>query len=117
MREKEAMKKEVNAYIQRLSSLERIAMAGEISFMLAHELKQPLGVIHNYARGITRLLNKNTSIERSMLEPVIKKIDDQSKKAALIIDHVRNYAKNKERNKIPVDVNFQRFSTPYPEVA
>ena len=79
-------------------------MAGEISFMLAHELKQPLGVIHNYARGITRLLNKNTSIERSMLEPVIKKIDDQSKKAALIIDHVRNYAKNKERNKIPVDL-------------
>ncbi|WP_370757548.1 hypothetical protein [Parasutterella sp.] len=39
-----------------------------------------------------------------MLEPVIKKIDDQSKKAALIIDHVRNYAKNKERNKIPVDL-------------
>lgn len=104
LREKEAMKKEVNAYLQRLSSLERIAMAGEISSMLAHELKQPMGVIHNYARGITRLLNKNTSIERNMMESVIKKIDEQSKKAALIIDHVRNYAKNKERNKIPVDL-------------
>lgn len=39
LKEREAMKEEVNAYIKRLAYMERIGMVGEISSMLAHELK------------------------------------------------------------------------------
>lgn len=105
LKEREAMKEEVNAYIKRLAYMERIGMVGEISSMLAHELKQPLAVIHNYARAITRMLAKDIVPDRPTMGSVIDKIDDQCDKAAKIIDHVRSYTKDKEKTKTVLDLS------------
>lgn len=105
LREREAMKEEVNAYIKRLAYMERIGMVGEISSMLAHELKQPLAVIHNYARAITRMLAKDIVPDKTTMGAVIDKIDGQCGKAAEIIDHVRSYTKDKEKTKTVLDLS------------
>lgn len=105
LKEREAMKEEVNAYIKRLAYMERIGMVGEISSMLDHELKLPLAVIHNYARAITRMLAKDIVPDRPTMGSVIDKIDDQCDKAAKIIDHVRSYTKDKEKTKTVLDLS------------
>lgn len=102
--EKRKMEDEVKQYTERLSALERMDIVGELSSMLAHELKQPLAVIHNYARGLA-VHAENNNINGSMLRTAIEKIDAQSTKASDIIDHVRSYAKNKNRDVKPIDLS------------
>lgn len=61
--------------------------------MVAHELKQPLTAIHNYADGLHRLARKGINIESDMLLDTVERIDAAGQNAVQIIDHVRGYAK------------------------
>ena len=92
MREKEAVEQDAKLYNERLIAFERVGLVGELSSMIAHELKQPLAVIRNYARGLNRAI-AHDAVDPEMLKSVITKIDAQSTKASDIIDHVRSFAK------------------------
>lgn len=94
IREKEAIERDVKLYNERLSAFERVGLVGELSSMLAHELKQPLAVIRNYARGLSRTL-AHDDVNVELIKAVISKIDTQSTKASDIIDHVRGFAKRR----------------------
>lgn len=94
MREKQAIEHDAKIYNERLVSFERVGLVGELSSMIAHELKQPLAVIRNYARGLSRTLNHD-EVDPELIKSVITKIDQQSTKASDIIDHVRSFAKRK----------------------
>ncbi len=99
--EKHRMAEEAERYNKKLVASERVGLVGELSSMIAHEVKQPLAVIRNYTRGLKRALaHGNTDPE--LLQTVLEKIDRQSTKASDIIDHVRSVAKQKLPNARPM---------------
>ncbi|MCF0254290.1 MAG: PhnD/SsuA/transferrin family substrate-binding protein [Duodenibacillus sp.] len=76
----------------RLRAMERASITGILSTMVAHELKQPLGAIMNYADGI-RTLAKMPEVDRAMLDMAAGEIQAETGRAGQIIDRVRLYAK------------------------
>lgn len=91
--EKRRVEEEAKRYNERLVAMERAGLVGELSSMIAHELKQPLAVIRNYARGLSRTMARGGSADPEVFRTVLAKIDSQSTKASDIIDHVRSFAR------------------------
>ena len=91
--EKRRVEEEAKRYNERLVAMERAGLVGELSSMIAHELKQPLAVIRNYARGLSRTMAHGGSTDPEVFRTVLAKIDSQSTKASDIIDHVRSFAR------------------------
>lgn len=91
--EKRRVEEEAKRYNERLVAMERADLVGELSSMIAHELKQPLAVIRNYARGLSRTMAHGGSADPEVFRTVLAKIDSQSTKASDIIDHVRSFAR------------------------
>ncbi len=80
----------------RYEQLERLSTVAQMSNIVAHELRQPLAAISNYATGIRRR-QKNGSLEESTLLFALGKIISENDRANEIVEHVRNYAKKRER--------------------
>lgn len=103
MDEKSQAEEREKRSLERIAALERTGIVGEISTILAHDLKNPLAIIHNYARGIKRLIQSKSDISPDELEQIIQSIDEQSVKASAMIDHVRSYAKLRRRETSIID--------------
>lgn len=99
--EKHRIAEEAERYNKKLIAFERVGLVGELSSMIAHEVKQPLAVIRNYTRGLKRALAHGNA-DPELFQTVLEKIDRQSTKASEIIDHVRNVAKQKLPNAKPM---------------
>lgn len=95
---------------ERLDRMQKMSVMSMLSNMVAHELKQPLGVISNYTEGIRDWLRETSRAEQSkgllanesapdweLLETALSEIESQNRRAAEIIDHVRGYAKGEAR--------------------
>ena len=80
---------------QRMEALQKAGAIGQISSIVAHELRQPLSSILAYAHGLHRLLERGARPNEQMLESVIEKIEQQAERADLIVTKVRDYAKEK----------------------
>ena len=78
-----------NEYISRL---ERTGIVGQMSSMIAHELKQPLATVANYSRGLLRRIDKGTADKETIVK-ILKEIEYHTNRASEIVDHVRSYAK------------------------
>lgn len=83
--------------LKRLSQMEKRGILSQLSHMFAHELKQPLSTVVNYANGLKMYGEQKT------FDPIvgqgIEAIASESSKAAQIVDRVREYAKSSR----PVD--------------
>ena len=99
--EKRRMSEEAERYNKKLLAFERVGLVGELSSIVAHEVKQPLAVIRNYTRGLQRALAHGET-DPVLLHTVLEKIDRQSTKASDIIDHVRSVAKHKHPEAKPM---------------
>lgn len=64
-----------------------------MSSMIAHELKQPLGTISNYTRGLLRRIERHQADEETIVK-ILKEIEYHNDRAADIVDHVRSYVKS-----------------------
>ena len=91
----QAMQKERLAE-KRFEELEHIASVSQISSIVAHELRQPLAAVTNFAMGIRRRV-KNKTITDESLEFALQRILAENQRASSIVDHVRNYAKKHEK--------------------
>lgn len=93
----------------KLRTMEKLSAVGTLSSMAAHELKQPLTVVNNYAGSLRRRLMRS-DVPREVLIEAIAEIEESGLKAAEVIDLVRGYATNKERTFVRTDlsVNAQR---------
>ena len=58
---------------QHIANLERTGIVGQMSTIIAHELKQPLGAITNYGNGLLRRLGRG-DVEREKLELALREI-------------------------------------------
>ena len=95
MREKETLRRLADEERERMSTLERAGIAGQLSSMIAHELTQPLNAVVNYARGL-RIRHSRKRLDDSTLDETLARISDQGMMASEIVNRVRGYAKNGE---------------------
>lgn len=82
----------------KFESLQKLGIIGQMSSMIAHELRQPLSTLRLYAQGLQRKLERGEwSVEQS--SEVLNKIVTQAERAEQIVQSVRNYAKSKRSAK------------------
>lgn len=91
--EKEALAKQQEQTNEYIARFERTGIVGQMSSMIAHELKQPLGTISNYTRGLLRRIERHQADEETIVK-ILKEIEYHNDRAADIVDHVRSYVKS-----------------------
>lgn len=92
--QKEVAESDAKQSRRRLSSLERAGVISQMSSMIAHELKQPLASISNYAAGLREHWKAAGKAPGAMEERAVGAIAEEAGRAAAIVDRVRAYAKN-----------------------
>jgi PAS domain S-box-containing protein len=84
-----------------LAHFSRLSLMGEMATGLAHELNQPLTAIHNYARGGIRRLRAGP-VEPAVLLEALQEIAGQAARAGEIIQWIRNFARRREPECVPL---------------
>lgn len=84
---------EANQARQHIATLERTGIVGQMSTIIAHELKQPLGAVNNYANGLLRRLARG-NLDQAKLEEILHEVVRQTSRASEIVERVRAYAKH-----------------------
>jgi two-component system sensor histidine kinase TtrS len=92
LEERKKMEMQAIASRDHIANLERTGIVGQMSTMIAHELKQPLGAITNFANGLLRRLRRGKFDEETFAQ-ALTEIVDQGSRASQIVDRVRSYAK------------------------
>jgi signal transduction histidine kinase/ligand-binding sensor domain-containing protein len=87
-----------------LAHLSRVAMLGELSGSLTHELNQPLTAILANAQAAQRLLQRGP-VERVELAEILSDIVDDDQRASEIIRRLRLLLKKGEITREPLDMN------------
>ena len=87
-----------------LTHLSRVAMLGELSGSLAHELNQPLTAILSNAQAAQRFLAR-PQINRAELEEILGDIVDADRHAGEVIRSLRLLLKKGEVQRQPLDAN------------
>lgn len=88
---------------RKLDLMEKNLALVQMCSLFAHEVKQPITNILYYASGLKLLLAQLQKTSPEVGE-VIGKIQDQAKRTAEIVDHVRSYAKQDARKIQKVDL-------------
>ncbi|HTP42110.1 MAG TPA: PAS domain S-box protein [Nitrospiria bacterium] len=97
---------ELDAARQRneLAHLSRVAMLGELSGSLAHELNQPLAAILSNAQAAQRFLAREDA-DLDEVREILKDIVAEDKRAGEVIHRLRLLLKKGEVQRQPLDVN------------
>ena len=78
-----------------LTHLGRVAVVGELSATLAHEMKQPLAAILANARAARHLLEVD-QVDTAGLREILEDIAADDRRAGAVIDHVRSLVRKDE---------------------
>jgi PAS domain S-box-containing protein len=97
--EQEKERKEATAQIIQSSKL---ATLGEMATSVAHELNQPLNVIRMASGNVLRKLSKGTA-DSEYLNDKLERIEEQTVRAAAIIDHMRMFGREAKEHPEPID--------------
>jgi two-component system sensor histidine kinase TtrS len=79
---------------EHLEALQKMGALGQVSGMLAHEMKQPLAAISFYLDGLRLLLKRGAIGPSDLLEEPLSEIEVQMRKADGIVEHARQYARS-----------------------
>ena len=86
-----------------LGALERKNIVAQMSGMIAHEIKSPVGAIRNFA-AVVKILLKDAIAKNPNAKTAVESIDAEALKIAGIVDRVRGYVKNRTANHAPTDL-------------
>ena len=89
---------------RKFEALERVSIVGQMSSVVAHELRQPITAIGNYANSVMRR-KKNQALTDEALTWALQRINAESERANAIIEHVRSYAKTKATAKSVINLS------------
>ena len=78
-----------------LAQVSRIAVAGEMSAVLAHEVNQPLTAAANYLQTARRLLERPDA-DNGRISEIVAKGVEQTERASDIIRHLREFTRRGE---------------------
>ncbi len=76
----------------KMNALQKVQAVGQLSSMIAHELRQPLTSIRALARGLARFAEQGKCTP-AMLSENLAVIGEQAQRADAVIERVRSYAK------------------------
>ena len=76
----------------RFQALQKVGIIGQMSSIVAHEMRQPLSSILLYTHGILRRLEGSESANDAVVK-TLGKIQNEAKRASAIVDQVRAYAR------------------------
>ena len=97
--EQERERKQAAAQIIQASKL---ATLGEMATSVAHELNQPLNVIRMASANSRRMIAKD-DIDPEYLNAKFNRIEEQTARAAAIIDHMRMFGREAKESAVLVD--------------
>ena len=103
-RELEAANERHRTLLEQFSHVGRTSAIGEMASSLAHELKQPLGAIANYAEGCLIAL-KAPDPELGEVRSVLERLLAATMCAGRIIEQVRRFVTRHEPTREPFDPN------------
>lgn len=89
---------------ERLTHFSRLSTMGEMAAGLAHEINQPLSAIATYAQACQRFVRSPSRDDADVLE-ALEQISTQALRAGEVIRRLRNFVKNREVKREPVDCN------------
>jgi two-component system sensor kinase FixL len=97
---------EAEAALQRneLAHLSRVAMLGELSGSLAHELNQPLAAILSNAQAAQRILGSGVA-DMDEIREILKDIVQDDRRAGEVIKRLRALFRKEELRYRPLEVN------------
>jgi len=101
--ELEEVNVELHHQQQELEHAQRIAILGELSSDLAHELNQPLAAISSYAEGGMIRLKKDYNSHD--FENLLNKISIEAQRSGKIIQRIRGFAKKQQAEKQATDIS------------
>ncbi len=104
IRERRTAEERARQHEAELAHVSRISVIGEMTSGLAHELRQPLAAIRNYAEGGIRRLERGNGESSDMVD-ALGHIAEQASRAGQIISRVRGYMQKREPRQEPVDIN------------
>jgi two-component system sensor kinase FixL len=82
----------------------RLATAGEMAAVMAHEINQPLAAIAHTANACSRL-NATGSIDKPELAEHLTEIYTQAQRASAIVQRIRNYVRKQPLAHQPIDLD------------
>lgn len=88
---------------RQFEALERMTAVSQMSNIVAHELRQPLAAVTNFAMGVRRRI-ANDTLTADSLEFALGRILAENERASDIVEHVRDYARKRRRQITPVDL-------------
>ena len=100
-REKE-LKAQANETHERIERLQKSGIVGQLSSMIAHELRQPMSAALLFSKSARKILSREEPNTR--LTEVLGNIESQIERANSIIDNVRSYAKGIRKSRQKVDL-------------
>ncbi|MCD4741669.1 MAG: PAS domain S-box protein [Desulfobacteraceae bacterium] len=83
----------------------KMATLGTMAAGMAHEINQPLNVIQICADLIRKIIKKGHTITNQELDTMANDIIDNVERAADVIKHVRDFARQSERNLKKITIN------------
>lgn len=92
--EKDVLEDNARRDRERLSQLERAGIVSELSSMIAHELRQPVASLINYADGLSLYLGGKG--HDPVIDEATREIGRQAERVSSIVERVRCYARQKE---------------------
>ncbi len=98
--EKEALVERMKRTQEYLQLLERNTIVSQLSNLFAHEMKQPVTNIINYAAGL-QMLRQSGRENGPTFDQALGAISDQAQRIAQIVDRVRAYARHQPLAKTP----------------
>lgn len=87
---------------ERLTHFSRLSTMGEMAAGLAHEINQPLSAITMYAQACQRFMQSPQRDDADVLEALVQ-ISAQALRAGEVIRRLRQFVKNREVKREPVD--------------
>jgi len=87
---------------ERLTHFSRLSTMGEMAAGLAHEINQPLSAIATYAQACQRLI-RHPEPDLEDVTAALEQINAQALRAGEVIRRLRNFVKNREVKREPVN--------------
>lgn len=101
--EVERFHKDAHDARRRVEMLERTGVVSQLSSLFAHEVKQPVMNVSLYAGALRMLLTKEGTLTPQARE-LLDALGGEVERTSQIIEHVRSYAKKRERTPVRCDL-------------
>lgn len=109
---------------EKIRTMEKIGIVGELCSVFAHEMRQPLGAIALYAQGLRSLVRRGSATP-GQLSLALERIETQTRRASDIVERVRAYARSRSSRRESfflndalsrAQANFEASSTLHPRI-